>query len=742
MSETVPSEAHDEIARRDRERRRRRLRWVVVGCLALFGLLTWLETRIFDLGEVDLPVSGNLLIFIFLNINVLLLLVVIFLVLRNLAELVFERRRRIMGARLRTKLVVAFVSLSMIPTGLLFLISLQFISTSMDYWFNINVEHALVESLDVAREVYQETQAETVREGEVVAVRLQAEQALLAADDSLTPFLRDILEIHGLGGVELISQDRVILASVYRPELTAVEIPELPGENLRRALVGESGQVVVQVLPVGELIRSLTPITPADRDGAVVVLALSRLLPLERLQRLEGISSGLEGYRQLMMFKAPLKTSLLVTLLIVTLLIVFCAIWFGFYVAGGLTGPLRKLAEATRRVADGDLDFVIEKKSGDEIGSLVDSFNRMTRDLLTGRRQIEQTAQELDRRRRYTETILQNVTAGVISLDDSGRVITINRFAEELLKVEREQIIGRHYRAILRRQHLKVLEGFLRELSESGKSSIQIPLRLTVGDETYSLRVNLTRLYDEDGRPLGVVLVFDNLSDLEKAQRMAAWREVARRIAHEVKNPLTPIQLSAQRLRKRYLAKLADEGEVFDLCTKTIINQVEELQKLVGEFSNFARMPAIHKSMADLAAMVDEVLVLYREGHKEITFTREGETPTFLFDPKQLKRVLINLVDNAVAVVPKPGGRVGVRLSHDPERKLVLLEVADNGPGIREEDKLRLFEPYFSTKKSGTGLGLAIAGTVVADHGGAIRVRDHEPHGACFVVELPFTTEL
>lgn len=742
MSETVPSEAHDEIARRDRERRRRRLRWVVVGCLALFGLLTWLETRIFDLGEVDLPVSGNLLIFILLNINVLLLLVVIFLVLRNLAELVFERRRRVLGARLRTKLVVAFVSLSMIPTGLLFLISLQFISTSMDYWFNINVEHALVESLDVAREVYQEAQAETVREGGVVAARLQAEQALLSADGSLTPFLHDILETHGLGGVELISQDRVILASVYRPELTAVEIPELPGENLRRALVGESGQVVVQVLPVGELIRSLTPITPADRDGAVMVLALSRLLPLERLQRLEGISSGLEGYRQLMMFKAPLKTSLLVTLLIVTLLIVFCAIWLGFYMAGGLTGPLRKLAEATRRVADGDLDFVIEKKTGDEIGSLVDSFNRMTRDLLTGRRQIEQTAQELDRRRRYTETILQNVTAGVISLDDSGRVITINRFAEELLKVEREQIIGRHYRAILRRQHLKVLESFLRELSESGKSSIQIPLRLTVGDETYSLRVNLTRLYDEDGRPLGVVLVFDNLSDLEKAQRMAAWREVARRIAHEVKNPLTPIQLSAQRLRKRYLAKLADEGEVFDLCTKTIINQVEELQKLVGEFSNFARMPAIHKSMADLAVMVDEVLVLYREGHKEITFTREGETPTFLFDPKQLKRVLINLVDNAVAVVPKQGGRVGVRLIHDPERKLVLLEVADNGPGIREEDKLRLFEPYFSTKKSGTGLGLAIAGTVVADHGGAIRVRDHEPHGACFVVELPFTTEL
>ncbi|HET97292.1 MAG TPA: HAMP domain-containing protein [Desulfurivibrio alkaliphilus] len=737
METITHTKASDEAARRDRQHRRRRLRWVVGVCLVLFGLFTWLETKIFGLGEVDLPVSGNLLIFILLNLNVLLLLVVIFLVLRNLAELVFERRRRVLGARLRTKLVVAFVSLSMIPTGLLFLISLQFISTSMDYWFNINVEHSLEESLAVAREVYQEAQLETVREGGVIAAWLQAEQSRFAEEGALTLFLRDMLESHGLGGIELVSPERALLASVYRAELAGLRIPELPGENLRRALVGESGQVVTQTLAEGELIRSLTPIAWPGQDG-MVVLALSRLLPQERLQRLERISSGLEGYRQLMMFKAPLKTSLLVTLLIVTLLIVFCAIWFGFYIAGGLTGPIRRLAEATRRVADGDLDFVIEKNSGDEIGSLVDSFNQMTRDLLTGRRQIEETTQELDRRRRYTETILQNVTAGVISLDDSGRVITINRFAEELLKVDRAQIVGRHYRAILRRRHLQILEGFLHELSQSSKHSIQLPLRLTVGDETYSLRINLTRLFDEEGRPLGVVLVFDNLSDLEKAQRMAAWREVARRIAHEVKNPLTPIQLSAQRLRKRYLAKLADEGEVFDLCTRTIINQVEELQKLVGEFSSFARMPAIHKAMANLAAMVDEVLVLYREGHKGITFTREGEVPPpFLFDPKQLKRVLINLVDNAVAVVPEKGGRISVNLTSDPERKLFLIEVKDNGPGVREEDKLRLFEPYFSTKKSGTGLGLAIAGTVVADHGGAIRVRDHEPHGACFVVELP-----
>ncbi|ADH85047.1 sensor histidine kinase [Desulfurivibrio alkaliphilus] len=731
----------EEIVAQDRQRRRRRRRWIVLALLAFFALLTYFEATVFELGELDLPVSGNLLVFIMININILLLVAVVFLVLRSLVELIFERRRRVLGTRLRTKMVISFVSLTLIPTGLLFFVSLQFVSTSIDYWFNINVEHSLVESLDLARDVYRDTRTETVREGEAIAALLQTRRYPYRPDQITQPFLRDTLNSHGLSGIEIIGEERSSLAAVYLPELAAAGVPEVPADLLRQALGGESGLSVIQEVAAGELVRSLTPFTWSGlQQEEKAVLVLSRLIPAERLERMAAISSGLESYRQLMLFQTPIKTSLLVTLLIVTLLIVFCAIWFGFYVASGLTGPIRKLAEATRRVADGDLEFELEKTSGDEMGTLVDSFNRMTRDLLASRRQIEQTAQELDRRRRYTETILQNVAAGVISLDDSGRVITINRFAGELLKVRQEEIVGRHYRAILHREHLKVLEGFLQELARSGKNSIQRPLRLTVEEEVLSLRINFTRLYDEEGRPLGVVLVFDNLSELEKAQRMAAWREVARSIAHEVKNPLTPIQLSAQRLRKKYLERLAGDNEVFDLCTRTIISQVEELQRLVSEFSNFARMPAIAKSLNDLVVMVDDVLVLYREGHKEISFRREGEESVpLLFDPKQMKRVLINLLDNAVAEVPAGQGEIKVLLSHDRERGVAVLEVCDNGPGIKEENKPRLFEPYFSTKKAGTGLGLAIAGTVVTDHGGTIRVRDNQPHGACFVVELPLS---
>jgi len=240
-----------------------------------------------------------------------------------------------------------------------------------------------------------------------------------------------------------------------------------------------------------------------------------------------------------------------------------------------------------------------------------------------------------------------------------------------------------------------------------------------------------------------VVLVFDNLTQLEKAQRAAAWREVAKRIAHEVKNPLTPIQLSAQRLRKRYLESLKEEGEIFDLCTQTIINQVDELKRLVSEFSNFARMPAVQKSLNSFSDMIREVLILYQEAHKNIQFhfTSSQEVPPFSFDRKQMKRVLINLLDNGIAVLSDRQNRViEIALAFDQKEKMLFMEVRDNGPGVNEKDKLHLFEPYFSTKKSGTGLGLAIAGTIVADHGGYIRVKDNKPTGAVFIVELPLST--
>ena len=728
--------------------RRRRTRYAIIICLILIPVLTYLETVVFEIGEVTFPVSGNVLVFSLININVILLLLMVFLVFRNLVRLIFEQRQISLGKSLRIRLVISFISLSLIPTILLFFIALQFVSTSMDYWFNSNVEASLDESLKVAQDIYQENRERTIETGNAIAEELISARLLERDPQSIQQRLQGFLTARNLDGLALFSDQRQVIADVMSDHINFQSLPEIPTELFRLALAGDKNQTSIQPVATGEIVRSATPVFLKEKEASLThVLITTVFIPREQLQRMTVISKGIEGYRQLMLLKNPLKTSLLVMLLIVTLLIIFSAIWFGFYIAQGLTGPIGKLAIATRRVAEGELDFVLEKESDDEMGLLVDSFNQMTSELQTSKKDLEsvnvalqESNIELDERRHYIETILQSVPAGVISFDAGGRVTSINKFAEDLLHIDKNDYLLQDFRTTLIPNHRVIVEKFLQELEESGKSTIQRPLRLSLGKETFSLLVNITKLYDEAAKPLGTVLVFDNLTQLEKAQRIAAWREVARRIAHEVKNPLTPIQLSAQRLRKKYLYTLESDKEVFDLCTQTIINQVEELKRLVSEFSSFARMPIVQKSPNDLVEMVREILVFYEESHAYITFRQitEQGIPRFNFDLKQMKRVLINLLENSIAVLHE-GGVIEIVLSHDKEKQIIHMAVKDNGPGVADEDKLRLFEPYFSTKKSGTGLGLAIASTVVSDHGGQIRVTDNKPTGAIFTVELPMT---
>ena len=728
--------------------RKRRTRYAIIICLILIPILTYLETVVFQIGEVTFPISGNVLVFSLINVNIILLLLMVFLVLRNLLRLIFEQRQTALGKSLRTRLVISFISLSLIPTILLFFIALQFVSTSMDYWFNSNVEASLDVSLKVAQDIYQENKDQAVKSGNTLAEELVTEQALLLSPKGIESLLQNQLTLRNLDGLTFLSDQRQIVADVQSDNINYLSLPEIPAELFRLALSGETNRTSIQPVLTGEIIRSLTPVYFEEGPESIpYILVTTIYISQDQLQRMTIISKGIEGYRQLMLLKNPLKTSLLVMLLIVTLLIIFSSIWFGFYIAQGLTGPIDKLATATRRVAEGELDFVLEKESDDEMGMLVDSFNQMTRDLQTSKIQLESVNValqgsniELDERRQYIETILLNVPAGVISFDANGKVTSINKFAEDLLKINKDDYLDKDFRTTLRPNHKLIVEKFLQELEESGKSTIQQPLRLFLGKETYSLLVNITKLNDETGNPLGTVLVFDNLTQLEKAQRIAAWREVARRIAHEVKNPLTPIQLSAQRLRKRYLHTLESDKEVFDLCTQTIINQVEELKRLVSEFSSFARMPVVQKSRNDLFKMVREILVFYEESHGYITFhyRTEQDIPPFEFDLKQMKRVLINLLENSIAVLPD-NGIIEISLSCDKEKQVVYMKVRDNGSGVADEDKPRLFEPYFSTKKSGTGLGLAIANTVVTDHNGRITVTDNEPTGTVFTVELPMS---
>lgn len=730
-----------------KQKKRQYIRYVIIFCCSLIPLLVLLQ-RILLKGTFSLPISSTILIFGLININGLLLLLMLYLVLRNLVELVFERKQNILGSKLRTRMVVSFVSLSFVPTALLFLIALSFVNTSMDYWFNTNVEDSLQSSLKLAQTIIQDTEHEAENMGKRLIATLALSKADLSRSKEIEKRFGRILQDSppGVPDALTLMDDRAAEAvSARGARLQSVILPKIPTEALRLAQSKDTVQVVTQDGGVGELVRSIIHIKSAHSQASSYFLVTSVLIPSDQLVRMQTISEGLNDYKQLVMLKAPIKISLIIMLLIITLLILFGAIWFGFYVAHGLTGPINKLADATRRVAEGKLDFQLEKESDDEMGLLVDSFNRMTADLAASNRKLAEAHDALkesniisEQRRHYMETVLKNVTAGVIAINERNEITTINKFAEELLKINPRDFLGKDFHNVLIRQHVAILEGFFKELHSSGKQSIERHLRLTVRKgETYSLLINITRLEDE-GRPIGYVIVFDNLTKLEKAQRLAAWQEVARRVAHEIKNPLTPIQLSAQRLRKRYLDTVKDDSGIFDQCTNTIVNQVEEIKRLVSEFSDFARMPQVKKKMGDLVNMAEDILILYREAHKHITFTMhcENEIPSFMFDPVQIKRILINLLDNAVSVLPDEG-EISLAFYINRTENSVVMEVADTGPGIDDSIKLRLFEPYFSTKKSGTGLGLAIANTIVTEHNGTIKVRDNRPTGAVFIVELP-----
>jgi two-component system nitrogen regulation sensor histidine kinase NtrY len=323
-------------------------------------------------------------------------------------------------------------------------------------------------------------------------------------------------------------------------------------------------------------------------------------------------------------------------------------------------------------------------------------------------------------------------------VDKEGKLTTVNKSAERLLNVNTSDVLGRHFREVLRSDQMDIVNGILREIIMGKQDTISKQVTIPTQDTKLTLQVNLSLLKDENDEFMGTVVVFDDLTHLIKAQRMAAWREVARRIAHEIKNPLTPIQLSAQRLRKRYLTRFNEDEKVFDECTDMIIKSVDELKTLVDEFSNFARMPAIQPSVNNLNDIIAEALTLYQEAHREISFSfNPDETiPLFPLDRDQIKRVLINLLDNSVAAI-EGVGNVNIESTFDKDLSMATFIVADTGQGIAPEDRSRLFEPYFSTKKSGTGLGLAIVSSIISDHNGFIRVKDNHPKGTKIIVELP-----
>lgn len=733
------------------EARKRRREWLLVVVITgLVALSLRYQGQLFDLTS-EIPLSGNILVLALINVNILLIIFCLFLVMRNIFKLLLERRRGIPGAKLRGKLVLAFIALSLIPTMLLFFVSAGFITNSIENWFNSQVEESLEESLEVAQTYYKNSASNALYYAEQIATAIKNQKLL--NEDNL-PVLEELIhqkqKEYNLGIVEVFSATLEELVRAVNPSVPAAEFTDPDSDRIREALQGNR---FTQVSPVGraDLIRGIVPVYSNWNESDVVgVVVVNYYVPYSLVNKMNEISTSFEQYKSTKLLKGKIQKGYVLFLLLIALVIIFLSTWAGFYLARGITEPIHDLAVATNRVASGDLNVTLDSYSDDEVGSLMEAFNTMTADLRTGQKaisransELQSSNLELEQRRRYMEIVLANVTAGVISIDSRGHITTINKSAERLLNLNTPKVIGRNFRDIVSADYLPMIKGILKELISSGKDSIRKQITLPTGDTKVILLVNVTTLKDENNEFMGTVVVFDDLTQLLKAQRMAAWREVARRIAHEIKNPLTPIQLSAQRLRRRYLAQFEADDTVFDECTTMIVKQVDDLKNLVNEFSSFARMPASNPSQNDLNDVLNEALVLFQEGHKDIDFQihTDPSLPAFNLDREQIKRVIINLLDNAVAAVSGTG-KISLETSFNDVLKIATLKVTDNGRGIPAEDKPRLFEPYFSTKKSGTGLGLAIVSTIISDHNGYIRVRDNEPHGTHFIVELPITSEV
>jgi two-component system nitrogen regulation sensor histidine kinase NtrY len=494
-----------------------------------------------------------------------------------------------------------------------------------------------------------------------------------------------------------------------------------------------------------DIIRGSAPIyASADSDRVVGAIVVDYYLPKSLAERATSISHAVQGYFQLRILRQPIMHSYVLALLLIGLAVVLLASWFGMYLARGITGPIKLLAEGTQAVSEGNLSYEIPPVGDDEIGHLVESFNRMTSDLRTSRA-------ELERRRRYTETLLRNVSAGVVGLDPEGRVTAINPCAERMLALSAASVLGRRYGECCDAHLVRALDEIFAGAARPREARSTIKLEAN-GAET-ELMVTASPLGGENGGDsdanLGTVLFLEDVSQLAKVERMEAWREVARRIAHEIKNPLTPIQLSAERLRRQLAARGDSDARLVDECTHMIIGEVEDLKRLVNEFSAFARMPQINPAPGDLNALAEETLNNFRDAHPAVAFTAELEPalPPIAIDREAMKRALVNLIDNGVAAAiaanhnsERPA--IALRTRVDLASGVVTLEVADNGAGIDPRIRTRIFEPYFSTKMSGTGLGLAIVSAIVTDHHGFVRVRDNKPRGSRFVLEFPVKEQL
>jgi two-component system, NtrC family, nitrogen regulation sensor histidine kinase NtrY len=715
---------------------------IILLAVSVFLLLAVLVSQsAFELTQVRAGNNQQAVVFYALLLLVSLLCAALtFVLFRNLLKLAAERRLGVLGSKFRTRMVVGALLLSFLPVIAMYWFAYGLMNRSIDKWFSAPVE-----------EVRFDTHAMASLLSDYAAQNARAEATAIGA----TPETQHSFSGHGFsgvmnefqrhepslqGGFALAVQDGNAEASFNAPEPWSLLRAKLP---LAQASAGQPA-----LFTLDKTQYSLGS-APVGGNGFILVAIP---LPREFSETIQRVESSQRRYIELAHERRQVRRTYMNLLLLITLMVLFVTTWLALFLSKLVTRPLAALAEATQEISRGRLDYRVEVSAADEIGDLVLSFNRMAEELEAGRRQIETSSRdarianaELDQRRRQMETILESIPTGVLSLDASRRVTHANHallrmFHPDGVAAHEHALVGAALADIFPAEVLQDLEPLLRRADRMGMTASQ--MELVLQRESLNAAVTVATLRHEN-QGSGYVIVFEDLSDLLKAQKQAAWREVARRVAHEIKNPLTPIALSAERIQRHLERGATSDKSSWDIirsCAVTIASAAETVRRLVDDFSTLARFPASNPQPADINQVIESALSMFNGRLDGIRLHRDmaSDLPKVMADAEAIKRALANLVDNAAEAMQDCVVReIQISTSLVASRDAVEVMVADTGHGVTRELKEKLFLPYFSTRKRGTGLGLAIVSRVVEEHHGSIRVEENQPVGARFIVELP-----
>ena len=709
----------------------------------LFAVILWQSS--FSL-NVSPDSNQQLVFFAALSFVIFLMFVAFtFMLARNLLKLFAERRLGVLGSKFRTRLVVGGLILSFLPVIMMFWFAYGLMNRSIDKWFSQPVEEVRQDTASMLSLLSNYASQNARSEAQAIASSPETQRAFEGHSFSTVVNEFRSHEPTLQGGFAVAIADGNAEASFGAPAawpLLKSKLPPQPFPDTPVHFTWEQTEYILGIAPVG------------SRGSILVAMPL----PQKFSATVKEIEASQQRYLELAANRKLLRRTYMGYLLLMTVLVLFATTWLALFLSKLVTRPVAALAEATQEISRGRLDYRVEVRAADEIGDLVRSFNRMAEELEGSRRQIEASSRDLgaanialEQRRRHIETILESIPTGVVSLDANRRVTHVNQALLRLFRPSGGEsttpkvLNGAALREVFPPEVIEDLEPLLRRADRMGTTTTQMELMLPHAKANVALTVATLQ---HDGQRLGYVLVFEDLSDLLKAQKQAAWREVARRVAHEIKNPLTPIALSAERIR-RHLERGArpdvDSTQVIHSCADTIASAVETVRTLVDEFSTLARFPTAQPQPADVNSIVENTLAMFngRLDGIRVQTTLAADLPHVMADPEALKRAIANLVDNAAEAMQGSMVReILISTALVDSRDAIELTVADTGHGVTQELKERLFLPYFSTKKRGTGLGLAIVSRIIEDHHGSIRIEENTPIGTRFVVELPVASEI